>query len=187
MEFQNSTEVIKDFGTNKLESGETNDCTVRAMAAGAEVGYDDAHVFCKSFFKRENRKGPITLNIQEAAKSGAMKIGNKTITLTELPKKSIQNKYKLYGEVIFRDKTVKSFQKDFQQGTFLVLVARHAFIVKDGKLIDNAGEEFRPTRKVLNAFRIEEVKGGAKAPSKPKTKKGVVVKKMKELVEDQKA
>lgn len=187
MQFQNSTEVIKEFGSNKIQAGETNDCTVRAMAAGAEVGYDDAHKFCKEVFKRENRKGPNALSIKEAAKSGELKIGDKTITLTELSKKSIQNKYKLYGEIIFRDKTVKSFQKDFQKGTFLVLVARHAFIVKDGKLIDNAGEEFRPTRKVITAFRIEEVKNSSsKSKPSPKKRKGVVVKKAKEVVAQKK-
>ena len=44
--------------------------------------------------------------------------------------------------------------KDNPQGTFIVGVSKHAFTVKDGLLIDNAGEEFRPTRKVQSVFQI---------------------------------
>ena len=39
----------------------------------------------------------------------------------------------------------------------MVLVAKHAFTIKDGVLIDNVGEEFRPTRKVQGAFSLNEV------------------------------
>ncbi len=37
----------------------------------------------------------------------------------------------------------------------LVLVAGHAFTIEDGVLIDNRGEEFRPTRKVTGAYKVE--------------------------------
>ena len=42
----------------------------------------------------------------------------------------------------------------YPKGTFIVGVSGHAFTVQDGLLIDNAGEEFRPTRKVDSAFKI---------------------------------
>ena len=33
-------------------------------------------------------------------------------------------------------------------------VSKHAFALIDGKLVDNKGEEFRPTRKVDGAYSI---------------------------------
>ena len=70
----------------------------------------------------------------------------------------ITNRYKLHGEVIKRKKTVKSFIKDYAKGTYIVGVSGHAFTIKDGVLVDNVGEEFRPTRKVQSAFRIDAPK-----------------------------
>jgi hypothetical protein len=67
---------------------------------------------------------------------------------------AVKNMYKLKGEIIYRKKTVKSFIKDHQRGTYIVTVSKHAFVVKDGSLIDNFGEEFRPTRKVDGAYKI---------------------------------
>ena len=39
----------------------------------------------------------------------------------------------------------------------VVLVSKHALTVKDGVLIDNVGEDFRPTRKILGAFSMKLV------------------------------
>ena len=47
--------------------------------------------------------------------------------------------------------------KDKPNGTYMVLVSKHAFTIKDGTLIDNHGEEWRPTRKVLGAYQISPV------------------------------
>ena len=66
----------------------------------------------------------------------------------------LKNVYKLYGEKVARKKTVKSFMDTFRKGTYLVFVSNHVFTVKDGVLVDNAGEEFRPTRKVIDAVKV---------------------------------
>ena len=84
----------------------------------------------------------------------AQKIGKSETTFEVLPEDKKVNYYKLHGEVIKRQKTVKSFIQDNKKGTFLVLVSKHAFVIKDGVLIDNRGEEFRPTRKVQDAFKV---------------------------------
>jgi hypothetical protein len=81
-------------------------------------------------------------------------IDNKEFKIKVLPKSRVTNSYKLYGEIIHRKKTVKSFIKDNPKGTFVLGVSQHAFTIKDGQLIDNIGEEFRPTRKVQSAFKI---------------------------------
>ena len=82
--------------------------------------------------------------------------GQVKVKFEELGEERITNTYKLYGEIVKRQKTVKSFIKDNSRGTYIVLVAGHAFTIKDGVLIDNRGEEFRPTRKVTGAYHVIE-------------------------------
>ena len=62
--------------------------------------------------------------------------------------------YKLYGELIHRQKTVKSFMESYPKGSYIVTVAKHAFAVVDGVLIDNEGTEYKPTRKVQSAYKV---------------------------------
>jgi hypothetical protein len=38
----------------------------------------------------------------------------------------------------------------------MVLVARHALVVKDGELLDWENNKFEPTRKVMGAYKITE-------------------------------
>ena len=45
--------------------------------------------------------------------------------------------------------------KDFSKGIYLVLVSGHVFTVKNGLMIDNVGEEWRPTRKVESVFELK--------------------------------
>ncbi|MGB0359764.1 MAG: hypothetical protein ACPGC4_08040, partial [Litorivicinaceae bacterium] len=75
--------------------------------------------------------------------------------LEVLPEEKVTNVYKLKGEEIARKKTVKSFIKDFSKGIYLVLVSGHVFTVKNGTMIDNVGEEWRPTRKVESVFELK--------------------------------
>jgi hypothetical protein len=84
-----------------------------------------------------------------------LEIEGTEFNIRPLNKYQITNRYKLRGEVIERKKTVKSFLKDFGAGIYLVMVSGHVFTVKDGTMIDNAGEEWRPTRKVEDVFEIK--------------------------------
>ena len=152
--YQYARSVIKGYKESKISSKETNDCTVKAIASALNESYDSAHKFCKSVLKRQDRKG---LSLKELMKLSdkTYKIGDTVVDFTKLGVKRIKNEYKLKGEVVLRDKTVKSFIKSNPRGTFIVLVSGHAFSVVDGVLIDNVGEEFRPTRKVKSAFKID--------------------------------
>ena len=86
-----------------------------------------------------------------------MLINEKGFDFKILGKTRLTNTYKLHGRYIRRQKTVKSFIKDNPKGTFILGVSKHAFTIKDGILIDNRDEEFRPTRKVQSAFKITPV------------------------------
>jgi len=153
-----SSKEIKGYNSSKIASSEKNDCFVRAMAAATDTDYDTSHEFVKKTFNRKPNKGTKNHEIVKAMagfQEEGMNIGTKSFKVKVLPKSRITNTYKLYGELVDRKKTVKSFIKDNQKGTYIVGVSKHAFTLKDGVLIDNVGEEFRPTRKVDMAYRID--------------------------------
>jgi hypothetical protein len=160
--FKRSSTSIKGYGS-ELAKGEKNDCFVRALASATEVNYDVAHKFTKDYFGRANGKGVYftgaTINPLE---DKGLSIGNKDFDFKVLNKMRITNGYKLYGEMVYRQKTVKSFIKDNPKGTYIVGVAGHAFTIKDGTLIDNADEKFRPTRKVTSVFQLKSKRTEAK-------------------------
>lgn len=158
--FSHSRNEIKGLSNSSIASGETNDCVVKAMASACDINYDSAHSVVKTEMKREDRKGTLTGEIVSAMKKFAkegLEVSGKKFDVNLLGKSKIQNTYKLHGELIDRKKTVKSFIQDNSKGTYVVLVSKHAFTVKDGVLIDNVGEEFRPTRKILGAFEMKLV------------------------------
>jgi len=159
LSYKYSREEIKGTTVSKLAKRETKDCVVRAMAVALNLPYDTAHGFVKETMKREDRKGTKQLHIDEAMEkfqeSGLELVGRR-YEVKVLEGLDIKNAYKLRGEVILRKKTVKSFIKSHQKGTFVISVAGHTFTIKDGVLIDNIGEEFRPTRKVQAAYKIED-------------------------------
>ena len=158
--YSHSKNEIKGLSNSSIASGEKNDCVVRAMASACDINYDTAHGLVKTEMKREDRMGTLNNDIVSAMKKFAkegLEIAGKKFEVSLLGKSRITNRYKLHGEIIDRQKTVKSFIKDNSKGTYVVLVSKHAFTVKDGVLIDNVGEEFRPTRKVKGAFCLNKV------------------------------
>ena len=152
-----TTKEIKGYTSSSIAKSEKKDCFVRALAAGFEINYNDAHAIAKDRFNREDKKGTkgheIISGMKEIEESGIV-LGDVIAKVKVLKGLDIKNRYKLYGELIDRKKTVKSFIKDHPKGNYIVTVSKHAFVVKDGKLIDNVGEEFRPTRKVDGAYEI---------------------------------
>ena len=148
---------IKGISSSKIAKKENNDCFVRALAAATDQDYDAAHEVVKKVFNRKAKKGTknaeIVSKMQKAEKDG-LRVGKTDYRVNVLGKYRITNTYKLYGEYIQRKKTVKSFIQDNPKGNYIVTVSKHAFALKDGKLIDNKGEEFRPTRKVDGAYRV---------------------------------
>lgn len=143
---------------SQLAKIERNDCVVRSIAVAANVAYDIAHTFCKEVFKRENKKGVQGLVLKAEmlkAENKGLTIGNKNYNVTVLGKKDIKNKYKVKGDVIWRQKTLKSFIETHPKGTYLVTVANHALTVKDGELLDWGSNKFLPTRKVQAAYKLD--------------------------------
>lgn len=158
MKFNYSKDVIAGIKSSKIAKSETNDCVVKAVAAATGVAYDTAHSFVKETFKREEGKGVLNRelveNMSKLSEVGTAKIGTKEVAFEVMPKQAITNMYKLYGELIHRQKTVKSFMESYPKGSYIVTVAKHAFAVVDGVMIDNVGTEYKPTRKVTGAYKV---------------------------------
>lgn len=156
--FKKSTSTVKGYSSSKIAKSEKNDCFVRALAAATDCDYDLAHEYVKKTFKRKKGKGVMfESSILDKVEKDGIELGDDMFALQVLGKSKITNQYKLYGELVNRMKTVKSFIKDNPKGTFILGVSKHAFTVKDGVLIDNRGEEFRPTRKVTSAFKVDKM------------------------------
>ena len=148
---------IKGINQSKIAKNENNDCFVRALAAASDSSYDDTHQVVSKVFNRLPKKGTQNLDIitqMLLAEKNGLQIGNTTFKVNILGKSRLTNVYKLKGNIYNRKKTVKSFIQDNPTGSYVVTVSNHALCIKDGKLIDNKGEEFRPTRKVDRAYKI---------------------------------
>lgn len=157
--YKYASNEIKGYSSSTLAKGEKDDCFVRAVASATDVSYEVAHAYVKDFFGRQDKKGTnfVSTTMMKLEDNG-MQIGNKEFDVRVLSRNEITNKYKLHGDIVRRKKTVKSFIKDYPKGTYIVGVSKHAFTVIDGILIDNAGEEFRPTRKVDSVFHVENLR-----------------------------
>jgi hypothetical protein len=145
----------------KIAKAEKNDCVVRSIAAATGVSYRTAHTFCKEEMGRETKRGTNNLLMSSRllkAQGEGLKLGTKEFDIYGLKKKEIKNRYKLKGEEIWRQKTLKSFMQSHPVGTFMVLVAKHALVVKDGELLDWENNKFEPTRKVMDAYKFTEKK-----------------------------
>jgi hypothetical protein len=157
LDYVYASKAINNYANSIKARNEKDDCFVRAVASASGSSYDAAHAYVKETFGRQDRKGTPMVGLTMKTIEGKLQeFGQVKVKFEELPKERVTNRYKLHGEIIDRQKTVKSFIKDNSRGTYIVLVAGHAFTVKDGVLIDNIGEEFRPTRKVQGAYRVIE-------------------------------
>ena len=111
---------IKGYSESLLAKSETRDCVVRAFAAALDWDYDKSHRFVSKEFLREPKSGTKrfipTMNqmVAEGRKLSRKKI--KTITDPGI-------------------KTVGQFVKWYDKGTYIVVISRHAFTIKDGQVV----------------------------------------------------
>ena len=143
---------------SKLAKNEKNDCFVRALAVATGSVYETAHEKAKNSFGRPDKKGTPSENIVAQMlnyEQSGMTIGDNTYSVTVLGNKDTKNVYKLYGEKVLRQKTLKSFIESHPKGTYIVTVAKHALTIKDGEVMDWNSNKFLPTRKIQGAYKIE--------------------------------
>ena len=108
MKYKNSTKIISGSDSKKAKN-EKKDCVVKAIASSTSVDYNTAHSWVKENFEREDKKGTSNWMISKRFKNEKMEIGGKEFKVRKLKSWETTNTYKLYGELINRQKTVKSF------------------------------------------------------------------------------
>ena len=144
---------------SSLAKGETNDCAVRAFANAFNITYDTAHQFAADKFERKARKGVKnmfrtlselgfatfdlfsdtlfpeirTYGIHPIARSKSGKVVNTNYTHKEV------------------NHTVKTFCEQYNKGTYIVIVNKHALTIKDGIVIDNPNYRFEGYRRIVHS------------------------------------
>ena len=159
--YEATSTAIKGYSESVIAKGETNDCVVRAFASAFEVSYDKAHTYVKEKFGRKDRQGTfgtvfklvkmadnrITVNYKKV-----YPVGHR---MTDSMFGSLSYDVKVKGITKRRNMTVGTFIKKNAKGTFIVLVSRHAFTIKDGVVIGNY-EDAVKTKKIMRcAFEIK--------------------------------
>ena len=118
----NSAAMLKS--DSKIAQGETNDCVVYATASAFDLTYDQAHQVVREKFGRKDRKGTRTFSLLNSLRK-------------EYQELKALNTYTVHGREIKRRAKVYSFAKANPQGTYFILVSRHALVIKDGVVYDN--------------------------------------------------
>ena len=154
-----------------LAQGEKNDCAVRAVANAFDIGYNVAHKWCADTFNRKPRKGTKLMNstlkgitdVEFPIENGAQLDLFNELTSNQFTIKHIGDCPKRGGKLINRKYkhkpvayTVKTFMQKYTKGTYLLLVNKHALVVKDGVVVDNSNYRFNGYRRTVeSAFKIE--------------------------------
>ena len=168
--------VFKDgyeVSGSMLAKSEKNDCVVRACANAFEIDYDQAHSFVKKRFNRKNRSGvKATYSVMKELcnevtcfepTDGTQLDLFKDTTNKEYEIKYVGSEPKKGGKLInikYKHKpvayTVKTFMQKYTKGTYLLLVNKHALVVKDGVVVDNSNYRFNGYRRTVeSAFKIK--------------------------------
>ena len=149
--FKNGYDVTQG---SVLARNEKNDCAVRAIANAFNVTYDTAHMFASTKLERKARKGV------KAMFAKLDLLGEVTFDLFSNTLFPESRTYKLDGtlnpintDYTHKDVsyTVKTFCARYNEGTYIVLVNKHALTIKDGIVIDNPDMQFTGYRRIVES------------------------------------
>jgi sulfate adenylyltransferase subunit 1 (EFTu-like GTPase family) len=152
---KNSDSII-GYSESKLAKYENNDCVVRAIASAFDMSYDESHSLVSTMFNRKLRKGTdkFTTTMRSLSKSDT-KFNNKTFSYVETSTIDAKQIGSMIIEVP-KYTTVNQFVKKYTKGTFVVVVASHAFCIKDGVVMGNPEDSVKIKRRVISAFQVNE-------------------------------
>ena len=154
--FKNGYDVTKG---SSLALNEKNDCAVRAFANAFNISYDVAHKFAEDKFARKAKKGVkgmfITLSKLGFASfdlfSDTLFPETRTYGIHPLKRSKsgkVVNTSYTHKEV---NHTVKTFCEQYNKGTYIVIVSKHALTIKDGIVIDNPNYRFEGYRRIVES------------------------------------
>jgi hypothetical protein len=137
--------AIKAIGAPEKYQGETNDCTVKALAVSLDIPYDQAYLYAMRSFNRKRNTGPSPNVLKRAFSSDK--------AFTEFQSKALKTTYKqVDGRMLDREMTIGTFVKTYPSGTYYVVVSRHALVIKNGIVYDHSD---KPKRRIKLAWKVE--------------------------------
>jgi len=122
----------KSAGTYTEFANEHNDCSVRALANCTGISYAESHQIHKSN-GRKNRQATNWMPLLNSYQKAHLRIKGiyGSSYISSLASRTTDIK-------INSGQTVKSFLKKHPKGKYVVIIARHAFAVVDGGIIDGS-------------------------------------------------
>lgn len=156
-----SSNDIVDYKDSTLAKTETNDCSVRAIASGFGISYDESHTLLKNKMERPHRKGVKNYQLKKWIDSNPV-VNNRTITAVDPKAYTYDGSQRFINEKNpAKQKKIKivvrQLTEDFTEGTYLVSVRGHVFILRDGVIVGNHDDSKKQRVKVVNLFKIDEV------------------------------
>lgn len=140
-----TNQVIKQGSSTQL-NGDSNNCTVLALAATTGISYDEAFQIAQNQWKRRHKKGvrTSTLDSYFSLRLGAKKVDTKKVYHVKRDNKDVVCKM-----------TVGTFAKEYPTGNYYVLVSGHALAINNGQILDHANLLLKPKRIVKYAWKIK--------------------------------
>lgn len=127
-------DIISSYGPATKYETDWNQCAVTALSASFEIPYDEAHAAAERYWKREHKKGTKSSQLFKTfkPKSESTFLGR---TLT--PVETTRPYWCPRNGKRMRRMKVRSFAQQYPKGTYYILVARHALVIKNGVVLDN--------------------------------------------------
>lgn len=126
--------INPEINTNTLRTvaGETNDCTVRALAAAADIHYSLAHLLMAKH-GRKPRKG----TYHETQVKAYTEAGGRLAAIVGNTK-GARYRARMVEDAVphLKGMTLKTFLESTPTGRFVCIMRGHAFAVVEGKLAD---------------------------------------------------
>lgn len=128
---------IKSAGYGATKHGESNDCTVRAMANSSGMDYDSVHYVLKKNGRKDNKGVRYDVIMPSMKELGFQFVG--VFGKTRAAKCGIEHAAKYFDVVEGSQNkpiTLGNLVKSLPFGKFVVIIKGHAIALVDGNLID---------------------------------------------------
>ncbi len=140
-------DAIRGYSDSKIAKSEKSDCVVRAIASAYELEYDRAHKWVAITFGRQNGKGTrgFLQGMNSMSDSGKRLNRKLCRKISESHLTTNGGKSKM---------TVGTFVKQYDRGTYIIVVTGHAFTIKSGAVIGNREDSDKIKKIVKAAWKI---------------------------------
>lgn len=158
-------QVIKQGSATKLNA-DSNNCTVLSFAAATNIPYDQAYSIAQDKWSRVKGKGVTTSTLTRFFGEDNINVCEHNIIINDIATKFVSKKidvknyylYKKTGKINTCQMNINSFIKKYPKGTYYMLVSKHAFVIKDGEVLDHESHKNKMSRRIKAAWNISDIK-----------------------------